>query len=54
MYWYGSYDPGYGIYTPGNALSMRFVTNEADPGFQLVYYQLDIGTVTCDQLKQQK
>ena len=42
-YLYGQYDAGWSIYNPGNELSLRFESSEREPGFQLVYYQLDPG-----------
>ena len=42
-YWYGSYSPGHEIYSPGNAMSLRYEGTYNYPGFQLVYFQADPG-----------
>ena len=42
-YWYGSYSPGHEIYSPGNAMSLRYEGTYNYDGFQLVYFQADPG-----------
>ena len=42
-YLYGSYTPGWSKYTPENELALRFESDSVYSGFQLVYYQADLG-----------
>ena len=42
-YWYGSYNNGYGLYTPGSVMTLYYDGFHNYPGFQLVFYLADPG-----------
>ena len=42
-YWYGSYNNGYGLYTPGSVMTLYYDGFHNYPGFQLVFYPADPG-----------